>query len=74
MFTLFHQLMRGKIITIIPDDFWFYPDCSGLNYQSYSGTCNNVDKNSGLLIIIPDDLNKPLTKISIKLKEQISKE
>ena len=54
------------------EDFWFYPNCSGLNYQSYSGTCNDVDKNSGLLIIVPDALNKPLTNISIKLKEQIS--
>ena len=51
------------------DNFSFYPNCLGLNYQSFSGTCNNVENNSGLLVIIPDTLNKPLTKISVKLKE-----
>ena len=52
------------------EDFSYYPTCFGLNYQSFSGTCNDVDKKSGLLIIIPDSLNKPLTKISVKINEK----
>ena len=51
-------------------DFSYYPNCFGLNYQSFSGTCNSVDKNSGLLVVIPDSLNKPLTKISVKINEK----
>ncbi|MGH1568897.1 MAG: hypothetical protein ACRBBZ_06935 [Nitrosopumilus sp.] len=43
--------------------------CYGLGYTSFSGTCNDIGKNSGLLIVIPDILENPLTKISIKLKE-----
>jgi len=27
------------------------------------------EKNSGLLIVIPDELDKPLTKVSVSLKE-----
>ena len=52
------------------EDFSYYPTCVGLNYQSFSGTCNDVDKNSGLLVLIPDSLNKPLTKISVKINEK----
>ena len=51
-------------------DFSYYPNCFGLNYQSFSGTCNDVDEKSGLLVVIPDSLNKPLTKISVKINEK----
>ena len=51
------------------DDFTYYAGCSGLGYNSYSGTCRDVDKHSGLVVVIPDTLDKPLTKISVKLKE-----
>ena len=53
------------------NDFDFYPadDCYAKNKKSFSGFCNNVGKNSGLLIIIPDALDKPLTKIFVTLKE-----
>ena len=50
-------------------DFYFVESCYGQNKKSFSGTCHNVGKNSGLLIIIPDELDKPLTKISVTLKE-----
>ncbi len=45
-------------------------ECFGKNYVSFSGTCSNVDKNSGLLIIIPDNLTLPLTKLDVYLYEK----
>ena len=50
-------------------DFYTTESCYGQNKKSYSGTCHKVGKNSGLLIVIPDALEKPLTKISVTLKE-----
>ncbi len=44
--------------------------CSGQNYVRFSGTCNNVSRDSGLLIVIPDTLNLPLTKIEVWLYEK----
>jgi len=38
--------------------------------QKFSGQCDGVDKNSGLLIVIPDELSRPMTKISVKLTEK----
>ena len=49
--------------------FDYYDECRGLGYSSFSGTCQNVGKESGLLIVLPDTLQKPLTKVTIKLKE-----
>ena len=43
--------------------------CYGQNKQSYSGTCNNVGKNSGLLVVFPDDLKPWTTKVTINLYE-----
>jgi len=45
--------------------------CFGKNYHSFSGTCENVDQKSGLLIIIPDNLERSLTKIKVNLHEKI---
>lgn len=45
-------------------------ECSGKNFVSFSGTCEDVDKNSGLLIIIPDTLTLPLTKLDVYLYEK----
>lgn len=44
--------------------------CFGNNFLSYSNTCENVEKQSGLLIIIPDELQKSLTKIQVNLHEK----
>jgi len=54
------------------DKFKHYENdgCFGKNYVSFSGTCSNVDKNSGLLIVIPDRLTLPLTKLDIYLYEK----
>ncbi len=55
------------------DKFDFYTDdgCFGQSYHSFTGTCQNVDYESGLLIIIPDNLNRSLTKIVVNLHEKI---
>lgn len=45
-------------------------NCFGKNYVSFSGTCNDVDKNAGLLIVIPDNLTLPLTKLNVFLYEK----
>jgi len=50
-------------------DFYTADGCYSKNKKSYSGTCDNVGKNSGLLIVIPDELDKPLTKVFVTLKE-----
>ena len=52
------------------DKFSYYQGCSKQNYQRFSATCENVAKESGLLIIIPDDLNHPLTEIIVNLHER----
>ncbi len=56
---------------LYPENFEHYSDdgCYANNFQKFSGTCNNVDKNSGLLIVIPDELSRPMTKVSVKLTE-----
>jgi hypothetical protein len=50
-------------------NFGYYVEsgCYGQNKQSYSGTCNNIDKDSGLLVIFPDDLKPWTTKVTIYL-------
>jgi len=45
--------------------------CFGNNLQSFSGSCDNVEKNSGLLIIVPDELHHPVTKIAVNLHEKV---
>jgi hypothetical protein len=51
-------------------DFYTADGCYAKNMKSFSGTCDDIGKNSGLLIIIPDELDKPLTKVSVGLKEK----
>ena len=55
------------------EKFNFYTNdgCFGKNYISFSGVCENIDGNSGLLILIPDNLSRSLTKIEINLHEKI---
>ena len=52
-------------------DFYMNDGCFGKNYRSFSGTCENVNQESGLLIIIPDNLDRYLTKIKVNLHEKI---
>ncbi|MGY5149816.1 MAG: hypothetical protein ACW9W3_07110 [Candidatus Nitrosopumilus sp. bin_68KS] len=52
-------------------DFEFYTesDCFGQNKQSYSGSCKNIKKDSGLLLIFPDELKPWTTKVTVNLYE-----
>lgn len=43
--------------------------CSGKNFQSFNGICRNVGNQSGLLVVIPDELHLALTKITVNLIE-----
>lgn len=54
------------------ENFEYYTEegCYAHNYQKFSGTCKDVDKNGGLLIVIPDELSRPMTKISVELTEK----
>jgi len=53
-------------------DFNYYqePGCFGQNKQSYSGTCNNIQKDSGLLVIFPDEFKPWTTKVTVNLYEK----
>lgn len=44
--------------------------CSAENYVRFSGTCDGVGKDSGLLVVLPDRLSLPLTKVEIWLYER----
>jgi hypothetical protein len=52
-------------------NFYTQKECSAANYSSFSGTCDNVAKNSGLLVVIPDNLKLSLTKMKINLHEKL---
>jgi hypothetical protein len=54
------------------DSFTFYHQerCFAINHNSFSGVCN-VEKNSGILIVIPDNLKLSLTKVKINLHEKL---
>jgi len=44
-------------------------ECAGESYTSFSGKCENVPQNGGLLVWVPDDLELALTKITVNLRE-----
>ena len=48
----------------------YYEDCSALGFHSYSGSCTNIGKDSGLMIILPDSLKQSLTKIKVSIHEK----
>lgn len=54
-------------------NFEYYSNegCFALNHQSFSGNCGNIGADSGLLVIIPDELKLSLTKVKISLHEVI---
>lgn len=55
------------------ESFSFYDQdgCFAENYNSFSGTCENVGKNSGLLIVLPDKLSSSLTKVEVSIHEKL---
>lgn len=54
------------------EDFEYYlePGCYGQNKQSYSGTCSSIQKNGGLLVILPDELRQSTTKVTVNMYEK----
>ena len=50
-------------------DFYNESGCFGQNKQSYSGTCKNIKKDSGLLVVFPDKLIPWTTKVTVNLYE-----
>ena len=50
-------------------EFYTQEGCSVQNHKKFSGICSDVNKNSGLLIIIPDEIKSSLTTIKINLHE-----
>jgi len=52
-------------------NFYTSDNCFGKGYTSFSGVCENIDGESGLLILIPDNLSRSLTKIKVNLHEKI---
>ena len=52
-------------------EFDFYPEsgCFAQNKQSFSGRCENITQDSGLLVIIPDMLKPATSKVTVNLYE-----
>ncbi|MDH5665286.1 MAG: hypothetical protein OEY10_03195 [Nitrosopumilus sp.] len=50
-------------------DYYVESGCFGQNKQSYSGTCSNIKKDGGLLVIFPDELKPWTTKVTVNLYE-----
>jgi len=51
-------------------EFYTEKNCFATNKQSFSGTCNNISSEAGLLIMLPDQLNLSVTKIKVNLHER----
>ncbi|WP_316504772.1 hypothetical protein [Nitrosopumilus sp.] len=51
-------------------DYYKEPGCFAQNKQSYSGTCNDITKDSGLLVVFPDELRPWITKVTVNLYEK----
>jgi len=51
-------------------DYYQEPGCFAQNKQSYSGVCNNIQKDSGLLVIFPDEFKPWTTKVTVNLYEK----
>ena len=50
-------------------EFYENDDCFAQNKQSFSGSCKDVSKDSGLLVVVPDELKPWVTKIVVNLYE-----
>ena len=52
--------------------FFYYTEsgCFAKNLISHSGTCPNVSKDSGIMIIIPDDISRSLVKTTVNIYEK----
>ena len=62
--------IQREHFTTFEFDSYMESGCFGQNKQSYSGTCKNINKDSGLLVIFPDDFKPWTTKVMINLYEK----
>ena len=46
--------------------------CYAKSVLSFNGNCNGIAKGAGLLVIMPNQLTKPIETISVKMEEQTS--
>jgi hypothetical protein len=51
--------------------FFYYtePGCFAKNLTSHSGTCFNVTQDSGIMVIMPDDIGRSLVKVTLNIYE-----
>ncbi len=50
-------------------DYYKESGCYAQNKLSYSGTCSNIKKDGGLLLVFPDNLKPLTTKVTVNLYE-----
>lgn len=51
-------------------DYYKEPGCFAQNKQSFSGICNGINTDGGLLVIFPDEFKPWLTKVTVNLYEK----
>jgi len=51
-------------------DYYEDPGCFAQNMQSFSGSCPKVGNGAGLLVLLPDELNPWVTKVTVNLYEK----
>lgn len=51
-------------------DYYKESGCFAQNKKSFSGTCNGIKKDGGLLIVFPDELKPWVTKVTVNLYEK----
>ena len=73
-FDVYFVSSQEQVSSYLTNDFFEYysqEGCFAKNYHSYSGTCNDIGKNSGLMIFLPDIMESSLTKVRISLHEKL---
>ena len=70
MFILYHHLRQQENFSNSSFEYYEESGCFGKNKQSFSGTCSNVKKDSGLLVVFPDELKPWVTKVTVNLYEK----
>ena len=72
-FDVYFVSSEQRLDDFFNSDFVYYsqPGCFGENKKSFSGTCENLGKDSGLLVVVPDELNPWVTKITVNLYEKV---
>ena len=72
-FDVYFVSSEQRLDDFFNSDFVYYsqPGCFGENKKSFSGTCENLGKDSGLLVVVPDELHPWVTKITVNLYEKI---